>query len=179
MEFIQAAPENLEEICRITEEAKAQLKRLGLDQWQKGYQSADVWENDIANGAAWLAKENGKVLGAFAFQKTPDVSYGQIEGKWLTDGPYASMHRVCVSDESKGKGVAGRMFGHGFSMAKQQGFCSVRIDTHPGNIPMQHALKKAGFVFCGTIYLKGGCEDGNARIAFERILDDMESGRKQ
>ena len=31
-------------------------------------------------------------------------------------------------------------------------------------------LKKAGFVPCGTIILKGGSEDGDARIAFERIL---------
>ena len=38
MEFLLAAPQHLEEMCRITDEAKAQLKRLELDQWQKGYQ---------------------------------------------------------------------------------------------------------------------------------------------
>lgn len=170
MEFIEAQPEHLKDICRITAEAKSQLRRLGLDQWQKGYPSEEIWAEDIKNQAAWLAVDNDKVLGAFAFQTTPDVSYGEIDGKWLTDGAYASMHRVCVSDDSKGKGVAGRMFAHGFAMAGEMGFASMRIDTHPGNIPMQRALKKAGFVFCGTIYLKGGCEDGAARIAFERLL---------
>ena len=170
MEFILAKAEHLVEMCRITSEAKAQLKRLGLDQWQKGYPSREVWEEDIKNQMAWLAVEDENVLGVFAFQTTPDVSYGEIDGKWLTDAPYASMHRVCVSDESKGKGVAGQMFAHGFSMAEKLGFGSVRIDTHPGNMPMQRALKKAGFVPCGTIILKGGSEDGDARIAFERIL---------
>ena len=170
MEFILAKAEHLEEMCRITSEAKAQLKRLGLDQWQKGYPSREVWEEDIKNQMAWLAVEDENVLGVFAFQTTPDVSYGEIDGKWLTDAPYASMHRVCVSDESKGKGVAGQMFAHGFSMAEKLGFGSVRIDTHPGNMPMQRALKKAGFVPGGTIILKGGSEDGDARIAFERIL---------
>lgn len=170
MEFIKATAEHLEEMCRITAEAKAQLRRLGLSQWQKGYPSREVWEEDIRKGMAWLAVEEEKVLGVFAFQTAPDISYGEIDGKWLTDTPYASMHRVCVSDDSKGKGVAGQMFGHGFSMAKELGFASVRIDTHPGNLPMQRALGKAGFVQCGTIYLKGGCEDGDARIAFERIL---------
>jgi len=36
---------------------------------------------------------------------------------------------------------------------------------------MQRALNKAGFLPCGTIILKGGAEDGDARIAFEKLLD--------
>ncbi|MCI6006525.1 MAG: GNAT family N-acetyltransferase [Blautia sp.] len=170
MEFILAQTEHLEEMCRITAEAKAQLKKLGLDQWQKGYPSREIWEEDIRTQMAWLVVEENKILGVFAFQTTPDVSYGEIDGKWLADGEYASMHRVCVSDHSKGKGVAGKMFAHGFAMAGSLGFPSVRIDTHPGNLPMQRALGKAGFLRCGTIYLKGGCEDGDARIAFEKVL---------
>ena len=170
MKFILAATEHLQDMCRITSEAKAQLKGLGIDQWQKGYPSEAIWAEDIQNKAAWLAMDSGKVLGTFAFQTVPDASYDVIDGKWLTDWPYASMHRVCVSVDSKGRGVAGAMFQHGFSMAKSLGFRSLRIDTHPENLPMQRALNKAGFVSCGTIILKGGSEDGDARIAFERIL---------
>ena len=57
MEFILAQKEHLEEMCRITAEAKAQLRRLGLDQWQKGYPSREIWEEDIRNQMAWLAVE--------------------------------------------------------------------------------------------------------------------------
>lgn len=170
MEFILAQQEHLEDMCRITEQAKAQLKGLGLDQWQSGYPSREVWENDIRNQAAWLAAEEGRVAGVFAFQTTPEDSYESIDGKWLSEEPYACMHRVCVSDGCKGKGVAGQMFAYGFSMAKSLGFASMRIDTHPGNLPMQRALKKAGFEPCGTIHLKSGCEAGAARIGFEKIL---------
>jgi ribosomal protein S18 acetylase RimI-like enzyme len=170
MEFKLAQTEHLEEICRITAEAKAQLKRLELDQWQKGYPSREVWESDIQKQAAWVAVENGQVVGAFAFQTTPDASYAEIDGTWLSDAPYASMHRVCVSDASKGKGVAGKLFAHGLHMAKNLGLSSMRMDTHPGNQPMQTALKKAGFLPCGTIILKGGCEDGDPRIAYEYIF---------
>ena len=46
----------------------------------------------------------------------------------------------------------------------------MRIDTHPGNIPMQKALKKAGFQQCGTIVLAEGSEKGDLRIAFEKII---------
>ena len=171
MEFRRAEERDLKAMCQITQQAKDQLKRLGVSQWQKGeYPSWEVWERDIKNGMAWLAVEGEQVLGVFAFQTTPDVSYGVIEGAWLTDTPYASMHRVCVSDDSKGKGVAGAMFRHGFAMAKELGFASLRIDTHPENIPMQRALGKAGFVRCGQIILQDGEESGDARVAFEYIL---------
>jgi len=35
---------------------------------------------------------------------------------------------------------------------------------------MQRALEKAGFTRCGKIYLIGGNEDGDPRIAFEKVL---------
>ena len=68
----------------------------------------EVWLDDVKKGCTYLAVEEGEILGIFAFQTTPDVSYYEIDGKWLTDGEYASMHRVCVADESKGKGVCGQ-----------------------------------------------------------------------
>ena len=171
MEFIQAGEEHIERIWEITGMAKRQLKNLGLDQWQTGYPSLEICQQDVAEGMAYLAVEDGEILGAFAYQVTPDISYGEIEnGKWLTDTPYASMHRVIVADGCKGKGIAGKMFAYGFSMAERDGFASVRIDTHPGNIPMQRALAKAGFQACGQIHLAAGPEKGHVRIGFEKIL---------
>ncbi len=173
MEFVAASLEHIDRMCEITEQAKRQLKGMGLDQWQKGYPSREIWTEDAKKGCTFLAMENGEILGIFAFQTTPDASYDVIDGKWLTDGSYASMHRVCVADEAKGKGVAGRMFAHGFQMASELGFNSVRIDTHPGNLPMQRALAKSGFVPCGEIRLAGGSEAGDLRIAFEKVLQEV------
>lgn len=170
MEFIAASKEHLDRMCEITEQAKRQLRELGLDQWQSGYPSRKVWKKDIEEGLAYLAVKEGEILGIFAFQTTPDPSYHVIDGRWLTSGEYASMHRVCVADGCKGKGIAGEMFAYGFELAKGAGFKAVRIDTHPGNIPMRRALGKAGFQACGEIRLVGGCEDGHLRIGFERKI---------
>lgn len=174
MRFEKASLPYLDRMCEITDEAKRQLRSMGLDQWQFGYPSREVWKSDIEEGCTYLAMEGECVLGIFAFQITPDASYQEIEGKWLTDGAYASMHRVCVADEAKGQGIAGKMFRYGFDLARDLGFPSVRIDTHPGNLPMQKALAKAGFRSCGKIHLSGGCEDGHLRIAFEKVLDESE-----
>ena len=170
MEFTIAKQEHFAALCAITDAAKAQLKGLGLDQWQKGYPSPEVWQGDIERGVTWVAVEKGEVLGAFMFSVDPDPSYAKIDGAWLTDGPYGSMHRVCVAEAAKGRGVAGALFDHGFALAKAAGMPSMRIDTHGGNVPMKRALAKAGFTPCGEIILVGGCEDGDPRDAYEKIL---------
>ena len=47
MKFITASYEHIDRMCEITADAKRQLKNLGLDQWQQGYPSREVWLQDI------------------------------------------------------------------------------------------------------------------------------------
>jgi len=170
MNFVFAEPKYLEQMCAITEQAKAQLKGMGVDQWQKGYPNRTVWQQDIEEKVTYLAVEDEIVLGAFMLLISNEPSYDEIEGSWLTDTPYASLHRVCVSDHCKGRGVAGEMFKFAFKKAKELGFASMRIDTHPQNKSMLRAIEKAEFTRCGDIRIKGGSEDGDLRVAFEKIL---------
>lgn len=172
MNIIPAEMAHLDSICTVTAQAVAQLSRLGVDQWQKGYPNREVWIQNIESGAAWVALDDTGVLGAFCYFTAPDDAYHEIDGAWLTEteAPYASLHRVCVSDDAKGKGVAGQLFSFAMDMARKQGLPSLRIDTHPDNGPMQRALNKAGFIRCGIIRLVHGPEAGSIRVAFEQIL---------
>lgn len=173
MEFTIITPAQVDRLCEITDQAKRQLRGLGIDQWQKGYPSRETWEQDVRDACAYLALENGKVIGAFALKADAELSYAQIEGRWLTDGPYASVHRLCVADGEKGKGVAGRMLAFAGEAAVASGLTSVRIDTHPGNTPMRRTLEKAGFEYCGIIRLAEGCERGDMRVAFEKARAEV------
>lgn len=170
MDFSIATDVYLNKMCEITDQAKRQLQRLGVDQWQSGYPSRDVWEQDIANACSYVAIDDGVVQGFFAYMTKPDPSYNTICGAWFTDGNYASLHRVCVADEYKGLGVAGQMFAFACKMSRDLGLSSVRVDTHAANLPMCRALIKAGFQYCGEIELVDGCEKGSSRIAFEKLL---------
>ena len=69
-----------------------------------------------------------------------------------------------------GRGIAGACLAFALEQAAQAGDTSLRVDTHPGNHPMGRALEKAGFRRCGQIDLVGGPEDGDLRIAYERVL---------
>ena len=170
MEIIRATEGDLPAIERITEQAKAQLRGMGLDQWQKGYPNAKTWREDIALGRAYVALCEGRVVGAFAHLFGEEEDYRVIEGAWLTHGPYASLHRVCVADGMRGQGIAPAMFEEAVRMTRAQGVPALRIDTHPDNCPMRRAIEKGGFVPCGTIRLSRGLEAGDLRLAFERIV---------
>lgn len=173
MTIIPLQAEHVDRVCEITDQAKAQLAGLGLSQWQKGYPNREIWESDVATGMGRVViDEDGRVLAAYAFQTTPDSSYFDIKGMWMTGiaDPYASVHRVAVADGCKGKGIARLIFEESFREARELGLRSVRIDTHPGNEPMKRALAKSGFTKCGDIVLAEGVEAGDGRIAFETMV---------
>lgn len=175
--FRHSTPDDMEEIMEITERARTFLRSQGLDQWQKGYPDRQTFLSDTATGLGYVLEEEGHIAAVCAVTFTEDASYGEIYGgQWLTqnrDGKapaYAAIHRMAVNASLRGRGYAGRLLEEVAALARESGMDSIRIDTHKGNLPMQRALEKSGFARCGTIFLKGGAEDGDPRIAFEKLL---------
>ena len=55
-------------------------------------------------------------------------------------------------------------------LARERGAASVRVDTHPGNVPMQRLLGRCGYVRCGIILI-GHAEGATPeRVAFEKLV---------
>lgn len=160
---------DLERIWEIVQQAKRQLAGLGISQWQKGYPYKETFAEDIRLGQAYVAVDGETICGAFAMTDGVEPSYLDIDGKWLTgpDARYMTLHRGCVADGYKGRGIVGLFFDFVLASAAERGCGSLRIDTHAGNIPMQRALDRAGFQRCGNIWLVGGSESGDHRVAYE------------
>lgn len=177
MRIERATAADVDAMNEISEVAKVAMREAGIDQWQNGYPNREVWQADVDDGFAYVARdEDGAVRGAFAFVGDaavcdPEPSYGDIDGAWLSDAPrYAAVHRVCVSASAKGRGICGIMLAFAEDKARELGLSSIRIDTHADNAPMQRALSKAGFTRCGTIALADDVEAGSLRIAFEKLV---------
>ena len=86
-----------------------------------------------------------------------DPTYAEIDGAWLSDRPYATIHRV--ASDGTHRGVFAEVMA--FAMAMQP---HLRIDTHAQNLPMQRQIERFGFRYCGVIQCRNG-----ARMAFERV----------
>lgn len=167
MQFIKATAQDLPEIMKIINDSKVMLKDNGIDQWQKGYPDESVMLEDISNGDLYFAQEEGKSVAILALVFDVDPNYLHIEeGKWLTDLPYSVIHRVAVGKEYLGKGMMGRIFAHSEEMTLEKGLKSMRIDTHPENKSMQRALTKAGYEYCGHVFMSN-CD---LRYAYEKPL---------
>ena len=157
----KATMASLEAIMKIYEDARAYMRATGnATQWAGGYPSETLIREDIEKGNFYLCVEEGAICGVFYYAEENDPTYATIyDGAWLNDKPYAGIHRIAVSRDSHGKGVAAFIFDSCFAR-----FGNLKIDTHRDNLPMQRALEKRGFIRCGIIHLANGDE----RIAFQR-----------
>ena len=166
----QSQKADLDEIMDVIADARVRIGRLGIDQWQYGYPRRDILEEDIALGRSYVARtEEGELCGVYSLITDGEPTYDRIyEGAWLTgEGrAYAAIHRIAVAGAYCGTGVASQVIAHIFACARENGFVSVRVDTHSGNLPMRKMLEKNGFSYCGIIYL----EDGQKRVAYEAVL---------
>ncbi|MBC8584418.1 GNAT family N-acetyltransferase [Youxingia wuxianensis] len=171
MEFRLAQKTDLPKMMAMIDTAKISLKAAGVDQWQKGYPDGEVLLSDFTQQVSWVAVQDGEPVGMITILSGIEPCYHTIyDGAWLNDEPYLSLHRVCVDGARKGQGIAGFLFSQAEEIARQQGIISLRVDTHPENVPMNRAVKKAGYLYCGRITLIGSLEHGDVRAAYQKII---------
>lgn len=158
-------PSTLEDLPRLMEiyrEGREIMLSCGnLNQWKPGYPTEDIIRSDIEAGQSYAVVQDGIVVGAFAFILGKDPTYSVIEGgSWLDDeAPYATIHRLASTKQSHG--VARACFAWCWDHIH-----NLRIDTHEDNVIMRHCIAKAGFQYCGVIYLL----NGSPRLAYQKVF---------
>ena len=161
MEIRKSKKEDINEILNIFVIARKYMLANGnASQWNKGYPSKEIMEQDINNGNSYLIIDNNEIVGTFSFIIGEDATYKKIiNGNWRKENTlYGTIHRLASS--GKRKGIAKVCFD----------YCStkvdyLRIDTHKDNISMQSAILKYGFKECGNIFVR----DGSIRNAYDLI----------
>lgn len=160
MQIRVASIADTEAIMEIYARARSYMREQGNPtQWGASYPSEELVRSDIARGCCHVCEDEDGISGVFYFAVEDDPTYRQIfDGAWKSDAPYAVIHRIAVGKH--GRGVAKACFEYAYSQHP-----SIRIDTHRDNLPMQRALAKNGFSYCGIIYL----ENGEERIAYQKV----------
>jgi GNAT superfamily N-acetyltransferase len=167
----RATAADMDVIMALTADASAYLAGQGVDQWQDGYPSPEVFDYDIALGQGWLFTCAGEAAGYAAISMAHERSYDEIDGAWLTAGDaYAVVHRAMVSEKFRGTPLAAEMFSLAEDLAAGSGRISVRVDTHRDNGPMHGLLTKLGYRYCGVVMLSVDDGHDKRRDAFEKII---------
>ena len=159
MKIELAKKTDLDKLLEIYREAREFMKNSGnKTQWGDNKPSKETLEGDIENKNLYKVVDFDEIVGAFALIYGEDKTYLEIDGKWLNDEPYATLHRVVSS--GKARGIMSEIIK--FSEEKYE---NLRIDTHKNNHKMLDKIRENGFTYCGVIKI----DDGSPREAFQKI----------
>ena len=152
----------------ILQQAIEQRKQDGSAQWQNGYPNEQTVLEDFSNGYGYVLIDNNVVIAYAAIIFGEESAYNDIKGKWLTNGEYATVHRVAVSETLKGKGVATHLFKIIEILCVKEKVYSIKVDTNFDNVPMIKILSKLNYTYCGEIFFSGA-----SRKAYEKVLSRL------
>ncbi|USS84580.1 GNAT family N-acetyltransferase [Fructilactobacillus ixorae] len=167
----KATEKDLPAISDIINAGRGFLKEQGINQWQGAYPTNDDIKRDIDNGIAYVIDVNGDVAGSATLHLGIDPDYLKMEeGEWKngSEAHYSAIHRVSVSHNYRGQGLAYKLISGMLTISALLGFKDVRIDTHPKNEGMQHIILNSGFTKRGVIQTKMEEDD---RFAYQIELD--------
>lgn len=152
---------DLPRILEIYAEARNFMRQNGNpNQWWDYHPAESILRDDIPQRQLYVCEQDGNIGAVFAYIQGTDPTYIHIaDGQWLNDEPYGVIHRIAVND--RGKGLIARIFDWSLQQCP-----NLRIDTHRDNAPMQRALEKYGFQYCGVIHIFNGDE----RIAYHKTI---------
>ena len=147
MNIRKATLNDLEILMEIYAHAREEMfKNNNPLQWGNVEPEESKIISRINKGVHYIVENNGFICGGFSLIPGRDSTYTHIDGAWLNDLPYLTIHSI--ASNNKVKGVLKAAIDYGFSICN-----TIRIDTHKDNTIMIHLLEKYGFTFCGVIRL--------------------------
>lgn len=162
--------DDIKDILRLIEDAKSHFRNHKINQWQDGYPNEEHIRTDIENHVSYVLEDNGEIRATICIQEDQEKIYDTINGKWICDGKYMTIHRLVVANNQKNKGYAKALFKFVEQTAAELNFKSVRSDTPEGNYIMISLMEKCGYTYCGTVIYFGWLKC----VCYEKKVDNNE-----
>ena len=163
--FRKATAKDIPQIWKIIQQAIVRRKNDGSQQWQDGYPNETVIQQDIAKGVGYVLTDDDMIAGYAAILFNDEPAYEHLNGTWLTNDHFVIVHRVAISDDYLGKGLAQKIFLFTEDLAVDNNIFSIKVDTNFDNIGMLKIFEKLGYSYCGEVTFRAGI-----RKAFEKKL---------
>lgn len=71
-------------------------------QWGSDRPGINLIINDINNGESYVVENDGEIVATFACIEGIEPTYIDIDGKWLNDDEYLTIHRIASNGKVKG-----------------------------------------------------------------------------
>ena len=170
-EIREAREDDLEEINTFVRNVVEVMNANGNFQWDVNYPLKEHFLEDIRNGELYVYCDmnlmGGKVVGVVALTAAPCPEYSQAPGVDLSI-PGVTPHRLAVSLDYQGRGIAMKLLMHADKVCKSKGWRYIRIDTNKVNTVMQRLISSCSFTFKGEIALNN--KPGFVFYCYEKML---------
>jgi ribosomal protein S18 acetylase RimI-like enzyme len=164
-----ATLQDIEPITQLVARVVPIMQATGNLQWDDNYPNAEIFTADVHNSQLWVADIEGTIAGVIAIVNAQEAEYAQVPG-WDINEPAIVAHRLAVSPDFQGKGIAAALLRQCEEVARQQNVPLIRLDTNTVNRPMQNLFLKLGYNLGGEITLHK--KPGLKFMAFEMRLNN-------
>ena len=143
---------DLEELMKIYDLARVRMVNEGnLTQWDNRETFELELIDYINKKILYKVIENQEIVGYFAYIYDIEHAYDVIDGKWLNQDKYITIHKI--ASKYNNKGIGGFIIKYVIDRCKKEGIYNIKIDTHKNNLSMNKFLTNKGFINCGVISL--------------------------
>lgn len=171
MEILKATLKDLDDIRIIHQIAINYMHdENNFNQWKNNDENfINTMINYINNNNFYVVKKDNEIIGFFAMIFGIDDTYNNINGKWLNNESYVTIHKIAVKYHRCH--IASFILDYVVKKAINNNVYNIRIDTHKDNISMNSFLKKNGFINCGIISITCDFNNFNSlRNAYQKTL---------
>ena len=163
-EFIsirKAKVDDLDKLDQVFEYARQlMINNNNPTQRSTFHPSKEFLLQDIDSGVLYVVEDEGEICASFALLFGEDEPYKHIDGKWIDDSPYVTIHSL--ASNGKIKNIFKIVLDYVKSFNPH-----IRIDTHRNNTIMLHLMDEYGFVRTGLCYVDMPFD--KERITFELV----------
>lgn len=150
----------LNQIDELAIKVRKHMLSEGLKQWPSDYPNYDNFLDDFNNDAIYVFLEGNQIVASITILPDNEIPYKEL--KWNREKALV-IHRILVDPIYQKKYIGKSLFEFTINLAKENGYESIKVDTHPDNIKMQGLIKKMGFIYIGFL-------NSIYRMAFELVI---------
>jgi GNAT superfamily N-acetyltransferase len=166
MNIRKATLSDVEPIMQLVAGVVPVMRAAGNLQWDHTYPNPTVFTEDITLNQLWVADIDGQIAGVAAITTDQYPEYQQVG--WDITKPAIVVHRLAVSVNYQGKGVAQALMAEAEAEAIRRNIHLLRIDTNSKNTGANKVFEKAGYVFAGEITLE--FRPGSGFNCYQKVL---------
>ncbi|WP_462419849.1 N-acetyltransferase family protein [Salinicoccus sp. Marseille-QA3877] len=164
----KAEKRDLPYILNITEKVVPIMQASGNTQWSDEYPDERIFREDLEDRSLYVYEENNLIKGFAVVDNKHPYPYDDIPWE-LTRADSRALHRMAVSPEFQGQGIASKMMKEIESRLIAKGIKGIHTDTSLENEKMQYQFEKNGYEFKGQLNLDENLDDWYA--AYEKVFE--------